>query len=197
MKLLLASQSATRRRMLEAAGVPFEAVPAALDEEIAKAGLAATGFGPCDMAEMLAELKAKDVAAPPGTLVLGADQILELEDGTILNKPGSREEALDQLRALSGRTHSLHSSAVIAERGARSWAATESVELTMRPLGDAFLEDYLDREYEAIRRSVGGYRVEGLGAQLFERIEGSHFAVLGLPLLPLLTYLRERGLLRT
>ena len=195
MKLVLASQSATRRRMLEAAGVPFETASAGLEEESAKAGLASAGFGARDMAEMLAELKAKSVAATPGTLVLGADQTLELDDGTMLSKPGSRAEARDQLHALSGRSHWLHSSAVIAEGGERVWGATESVELIARPLGEAFVEDYLDREYEAIRWSVGGYRIEGLGAQLFERIEGSHFAILGLPLLPLLAFLRERGLL--
>jgi len=195
LKLILASQSATRRRMLEAAGVPFEAVAAGLDEDVAKTGLTAAGFGPRDMAEMLAELKAKSVAAPSDALVLGADQTLELDDGTMLSKPDSREEALDQLRSLSGRSHWLHSSAVIVEDGERAWAATESVELAVRPLGEAFLQDYLDREYEAVRWNVGGYRVEGRGAQLFERIDGGHFAILGLPLLPLLAYLRERGLL--
>ena len=195
MKLVLASQSTTRRRMLEAAGVPFETASVGLEEEDAKTGLAAAGFGARDMAEMLAELKAKSVAPAADTLVLGADQTLELDDGTMLSKSGSRAEARDQLLALSGRAHWLHSSAVIAEGGERAWAATESVELIVRPLGDAFVEDYLDREYEAVRWSVGGYRIEGLGAQLFERIEGSHFAILGLPLLPLLAYLRERGLL--
>ncbi|MGQ0588197.1 MAG: Maf family protein [Sphingosinicella sp.] len=197
MKLILASQSATRRRMLEAAGVPFEAVATGLDEDQAKTGLAAAGFGPRDMAEMLAELKAKSVAAPADTLVLGADQTLELDDGTMLSKPVSREDALDQLCSLSGRSHWLHSAAAILEDGESAWAATESVELAVRPLGEAFLRDYLDREYEAVRSNVGGYRVEALGGQLFERIDGSHFAIFGLPLLPLLAYLRERGLLAT
>ena len=195
MRLLLASQSAARRRMLEAAGVPFEAVAAPLDEEAAKAGLAAAGFEPRDTAEMLAELKAKSVAADEETLVLGADQVLELADGAMLSKPGSRAEALAQLRALSGRPHRLHSSAVIAERGERCWGTTESVTLHVRPLGEAFLESYLDREYEAVAGCVGSYRVEGMGAQMFASIEGSHFAVLGLPLLPLLAFLRTRGVL--
>ncbi len=196
MRLLLASQSPTRRRMLEAAGVPFETVSAALDEEEAKAGLIAAGFEPRDLAEMLAEIKAKSVAAS-GALVIGADQTLELDDGTLLNKPGSREEALAQLRTLSGRTHYLHSAAVVVEKGARVWGETESVALDVRPLGKAFLEAYLDAEYEAVRGYVGGYRVEGRGAQLFEAIDGSHFAVLGLPLLPLLAYLRGRGALES
>lgn len=196
MRLILASQSAARRRMLEAAGVVFEAGSAPLDEEEAKAGLAAAGFGPRDTAEMLAEMKAKSVAAP-GALVIGADQILELDDGTMLNKPASREDALAQLRALSGQTHYLHSAAVVVEQGERVWGETESVAMDVRPLGEAFLQAYLDSEYEAIGHSVGSYRIEGLGAQLFEEIDGSHFAVLGLPLLPLLAYLRERGLLKS
>ena len=196
MKLLLASRSETRRRMLEAAGVPFELASAPLDEEEAKAGLEAAGFEARDMAEMLAEMKAKSVTAPDA-LVIGADQVLELDDGTMLSKPGSRDEALAQLRMLSGRTHQLHSAAVVAEEGERVWGETESVALTVRSLGVAFLGSYLDREYEKVRGSVGGYRIEGLGAQLFEHIEGSHFAVLGLPLLPLLAYLRTRGVLQS
>ena len=139
-------------------------------------------------------MKAKSVPAT-NALVIGADQTLELADGTLLNKPASRAEALNQLRTLSGCTHYLHSAAVLAERGERVWGETESVALTVRELGDAFLEAYLEAEYEAVRWNVGGYRVEGMGAQLFESIEGSHFAVLGLPLLPMLAYLRERGLM--
>jgi septum formation protein len=194
--LLLASQSETRRRMLDAAGVTFEVVPAPLDEEEAKAGLAAAGFEARDMAEMLAEMKAKSVAGG-AHLVIGADQTLELDDGTILGKPGSRDDALAQLRALSGRSHRLHSAAVIAERGERIWGETESVRLTVRPLGEDFLQAYLDRDYDAVRWNAGSYRVEGLGAQLFEEIDGSHFAVLGLPLLPLLAFLRVRGELQS
>lgn len=195
MRLLLASKSETRRRMLENVGVPFETVDAPFDEEEAKGGLLASGFEPRDLAEMLAELKAKNVAATAGDLVLGADQVLELDDGTTLSKPASREEALAHLRRLSGATHWLHSAAVIVAAGERVWGITETVTLAMRPLGDAFLERYLYAEYEAIRWSVGGYRIEGPGAQLFDAVEGSHFAVLGLPLLPLLAFLREQGLL--
>ena len=195
MRLLLASKSEARRHMLEAAGVPFEAVEAELDEAAAKGGLEAAGFDARGIAEELAQLKALSVEASDGALVLGSDQTLELDDGAMLSKPRSRDEALDQLIALSGRTHRLHSSAVIAEGGESVWWHSETVELTMRRLGPDFLEDYLDREYEHIRWSVGGYRIEGLGAQLFDRIEGSHFAILGMPLLPLLGYLRERGLL--
>jgi septum formation protein len=181
--------------MLEAAGVAFGAAESELPEAEAKAGLAAAGFEPRDLAEMLAEMKARNVAGPGDALVLGADQVLERDDGSTLSKPGSRDEALEQLRMLSGRTHFLHSAGVIIERGERVWGHTETVALRVRPLGDAFLRDYLDREYEAIRRCVGGYRIEGPGVQLFEEIEGSHFAILGLPLIPLLGFLRERGLL--
>jgi septum formation protein len=197
MRLLLASKSAARRHMLEAAGVPFEAVEAELDEAAAKGGLEAAGFDARGIAEELAQLKALSVEAPRDALVLGSDQTLELDDGAMLSKPESRAEALDQLHALSGRTHFLHSAAVVAEEGEAIWWHSETVEMTMRRLGPAFLEDYLDREYENVRWSVGGYRIEGLGAQLFERVEGSHFSILGLPLLPLLGYLRERGLLKS
>jgi len=194
-KLLLASKSEARRRMLENAGVAFETAEAELDEEEAKAGLVEAGFEPRDLAEMLAEMKARSVAAPADALVLGADQVLERDDGSMLSKPRSRAEALDQLSSLSGRSHYLHSSAVVIEAGERAWGRTESAVLSVRRLGNAFLEDYLDREYEEVRWNVGGYRVEGLGVQLFDEIHGSHFAILGLPLLSLLAFLRERGLL--
>ncbi|HEX8240579.1 MAG TPA: nucleoside triphosphate pyrophosphatase [Allosphingosinicella sp.] len=197
MRILLASKSAARRQMLEAAGVPFETVEAELDEEAAKAGLWGAGFDARGVAEELAQLKALSVSAGAEDLVLGSDQTLERDDGTLLGKPASRDEARGQLQSLRGASHQLHSAAVIARGGESVWWGSESVVLTMRPFSDAFLEDYLDREYEQIRWSVGGYRIEGPGAQLFERIEGSHFAVLGMPLLPLLGYLRERGLLKT
>ncbi|MFN3387370.1 MAG: Maf family protein [Allosphingosinicella sp.] len=195
MRLLLASKSAARRAMLEAAAVPFETVEAELDEEAAKRGLTAAGFDPRGISEELAQLKALGVKAGPGDLVLGSDQTLELDDGTMLSKPGSREEARAQLLALSGRTHFLHASAVIAEGGEAVWWHSDAVTLTMRRFSPDFLEAYLDREYERIRWSVGGYRIEGPGVQLFERIEGNHFSILGMPLLPLLGYLRERGVI--
>jgi len=197
MRLLLASKSEARRHMLQAAGVPFETVEAELDEEAAKAGLWGAGCDTRGVAEERAQPKALSVSAADGELVLGSDQTLERDDGTLLGKPASREEAWGQLQSLRGATHQLHSAAVIAQGGESVWWGCETVALTMRPFSDAFLEDYLDREYERIRWSVGGYRIEGLGAQLFERIEGSHFAILGMPLLPLLGYLRERGLLKS
>ena len=195
MRLLLASKSEARRHMLEAAGVAFETVEAELDEAAAKSGLEAAGFDARGVAEELAQLKALSADAPPGALVLGADQTLELDDGTMLSKPASRADAHAQLRLMSGRTHALHSAAVVITDGETMFWQSETAELSMRPLSDAFIEHYLDREYEAIRWSVGGYRIEGPGVQLFERIEGSHFAVLGLPLLPLLAFFRKRGLI--
>ena len=179
--------------MLEAAGVMFEAVEAPFDEEAAKRELG--GLGGFELAAALAEAKARSVAADRADLILGSDQTLEREDGTMLSKPASRDEAFEQLRTLSGRTHRLHSAAAVVEAGTTAWQATETVSLTVRPLSDDFLLHYLDQEWEAIRWSVGGYRIEGPGVQLFDRIEGSHFAILGLPLLPLLGYLRERGLM--
>jgi septum formation protein len=197
MRLLLASRSETRRRMLESAGVAFETVASEIDEAEAKAGLIAAGFEPRDIAEMLAEMKARSAAAPADALVLGSDQVLERDDGTMLSKAASRDEAVAQLRALSDRFHFLHSAAVLFERGERIWGQTETVELKMRPLSEAFIQSYLDLEYHAVRGSVGCYRIEGPGAQLFDEIWGSHFAILGLPLLPLLDALRERGLLQS
>lgn len=193
MRVLLASKSPARRAMLEAAGVAFETAEAELDEEAAKAGLIAAGFDPRGVAEELAQLKALSVEAAPEDIVIGADQTLELDNGTMLGKPADRGEAAAQLRAMSGRSHRLYSAAVAVEDGETRWWQSESVALSVRPLGDAFIEDYLDREWEHVRWSVGGYRIEGPGVQLFDRIEGSHFAILGLPLLPLLAYLRERG----
>jgi septum formation protein len=194
-KLLLASQSAARKRMLEAAGVPFEALSPNFDEDAAKAALRSSRVGAAALAEALAEGKALAVPSGPADLVLGSDQTLEMHDGEMLDKPDSREDLARQLRLLSGKTHRLHSAAAVAEGGNIVWRATESVSMTMRPLGEYFIQSYVDREYEAVRWSVGGYHVEAWGVQLFERIEGSHFAVLGLPLLPLLAYLRHRGVL--
>ncbi len=188
--LVLASTSAARQAMLDAAGVPHEAVSAGVDEEAAKAALShLDGRG---LADALAELKAIKVSSRrSGDLVLGCDQTLELEDGTLLDKPG--ENLADQLRLLSGKTHQLHSAVVAAENGQPIWRHVERAELTMRVLSDAFIADYVAHEAAAVAGCVGGYRIEGRGVQLFSRIEGSHFTILGLPLLPLIDWLRVRG----
>jgi septum formation protein len=192
--LVLASLSATRRDMLTAAGVAFEVQGAPIDEEAAKESLRAEGLGARDLADALAELKARRVSAKrPGAIVLGCDQTLELDDGTMLDKPGNR--LAEQLRTLSGRTHRLHSAVVACENGVGVWRQIETVKLVVRPLGETFIADYVAREGQSVSGCVGGYRIEGCGAQLFSRIDGSHFAILGLPLLPLLDWLRMRGLL--
>ena len=196
MTLLLASKSETRRRMLEEAGVRFELASADLDEDKAKNSLVEAGLAPVEIADRLAELKGISVAAPLDSLVLGSDQTLETADGRLLSKPRSREHAREQLMALAGRTHWLHSAAVIVTEGRRLWGASESVAMRMRPFGNGFVEHYLDREYEHVRWNVGAYRIEGMGVQLFDSIEGSHFAILGLPLLPLLAFLRAQGALQ-
>ena len=198
MTLVLASQSAGRRAMLEAAGVPHEAMAAGADEETAKESLRAGGISPRDLADALAELKALRLSQRiPGALVLGCDQVLALDDGTMLDKPVDRDAAAAQLALLSGRTHSLFSAAVIAENGRAVWRFVDRAKLTMRPLRPMFIEAYLDAEYAHAAGCVGCYRIEGRGAQLFSRIEGSQFTIIGMPLLPLLDYLRTRGIIET
>ncbi|RUN75107.1 Maf-like protein [Sphingomonas sp. TF3] len=196
MRVVLASQSASRRAMLTAAGVPFEPVSAGVDEESAKAALIADGFGARDMADALAELKAIKVSSGDGqALVLGCDSVVALEDGSMLDKPRDRTEAAEHLRRLSGKRHELVSAAVMAEGGRPVWRVVDRARMHVRPLSDAFIESYLDLEWPEISWCVGCYRIEGPGAQLFSRIEGSQFTVLGLPLLPVLDYLRVRGVM--
>ncbi len=197
MQLLLASRSATRRRMLADAGILFDLVDAVFDEEAVKADVMASGVDARTLAARLAEAKALSATAIPNALVVGADQVLETEDGAVLSKARSRNELRGQLRALAGRCHQLHSAATIAQGGVPVWSAMESVTLVMRDFSETFLESYLDRDYESVRWNVGGYAIEGTGVQLFERIEGSHFAILGLPFIPLLAFLRERSMIGT
>lgn len=198
MTLILASQSAARRAILTAAGVPHDAMPPGVDEDAAKASLRADGLDARALADALAELKAVRLSLRhPDALVLGCDQTLATGDGTLFDKPGSREEASLQLRLLRGGAHRLNSAAVICHRGAPVWRHLDVARLTMRAFSDAFLDAYLDAEWPAIAGCVGGYRLEAMGAQLFAKVEGSHFTILGLPLLPLLDYLRTRGEIAT
>jgi septum formation protein len=182
--------------MLEAAGVPHDAMAASVDEESAKLALKADGLNARSLADALAEMKAVKLSRHhPAALVLGCDQVASIEDGAMLDKPASREEARAQLLVLRGATHRLTSAAVICEGGAPVWRHIDVAKLAMRDFSDRFLESYLDAEWPAISGCVGGYRLEGPGAQLFARVDGSHFTILGLPLLPLLDYLRVREVL--
>lgn len=192
MTLILASGSAARKAMLEAAGLAFEIDKPRVDEEAAKATLRAEGLKPRDQAAALAELKALSVSNRRNGLVIGADQILAIEGGT-LDKPADRAEARAHLQRLRGRAHELITAAVVAKDGAVIWRHTETPRLRMRAFSDAFLDDYLARAGDHVLSSVGAYQLEGLGAHLFERVDGDYFSVLGLPLLPLLAFLREHG----
>lgn len=192
--IILASQSAARRAMLTAAGVAHEALPAHLDEAEVTAGLVAAGASPDQIADALAELKAVKIArSVPGVLVLGADSVVVAADGSLIDKAPNRDAAMVQLQRLSGTTHRLVSATVIARDGVALWRASDSVQLTMRRLSDAFIADYLAVEGDALLGCVGCYRIEGRGAQLFTRVEGDQFSVRGLPLLAVLDYLRVVG----
>ena len=193
--LILASESASRKAMLSAAGVKYEAHPARIDE----AGVTAEmrGRPVRDVADRLAELKALKLSQRhPGAFVLGSDSMLEVERGEWLEKPGSLEGLRVQLRALRGRSHKLISAAVIARDGRALWRHVEVATLTVRDFSEDWLEDYVAACGEQVLSSVGGYHLEGLGAQLFTRIEGDQFVVRGLPLLAVLGWLREAGELR-
>jgi septum formation protein len=190
--IVLASKSAARRAVLEGAGVPFEVAVAGVDEDAVKAAMLAEGATPHDVADALAELKAVRVSEGRADLVIGSDQTLEL-DGRLYDKAKTVEAARERLRELRGKTHRLHSAVVVARQGKPIWRELVSAGLTMRDFSDDFLEAYLAAEGEAALGSVGCYRLEGPGAQLFSKIEGDYFAILGLPLLGLLELLRKHG----
>ena len=194
--VILASKSMARRAVLEGAGVSAEIAVAGVDEDAVKASLLAEGASPRDVADALAELKAIRVSAARPGLVLGADQTLEF-DGRLYDKAATLQEARGRLQLLRGRPHKLHSAVVVARDGAPVWRELVSATLTMRDFSDAFLEEYLAAEGPEALGSVGCYRLEGPGAQLFSRIQGDYFAILGLPLLGLLEFLRQQGALPT
>src|SRR5262245_6463220 len=197
MSIVLASASKARRALLEAAGLAILTDPAAVDETAVKASLAGEGLSTPEMAEALAELKAAQVSPRhPRLIVLGADQMLDCE-GRRFDKPAGLAEARAQLRGLAGRRHRLISSVVALRDGLRLWHHTGEAWLTMRDFSDDFLGDYLAAVGPAAMDSVGAYQLEGRGAQLFSRVEGDYFTILGLPLLPLLDFLRNQGELRT
>jgi septum formation protein len=191
--LILASQSRARQALLANAGIDFEAVPADVDErEIQQtSGLSAPG----DIAALLARRKALAVSSrQPRRLVVGADQTLA-RGARLFTKPASRTQAAEQLRALAGGSHELHSAVAVARDGEILFEGISVARMTMRQLGEAEIGAYLDAAGEAVTSSVGAYQLEGLGVHLFERIEGDHFIILGLPLLPLLAFLRSERLL--
>ncbi len=195
--MIFASQSATRLALLRRAGLAVEARPARIEEAAIKASARAQGASPADVAALLAELKAARVAAQePEALVIAADQILVCGERWF-DKPDGPEAAREQLRALRGSTHRLIT-AVLCWRGdAVLWRHVSEPSLAMRAFSEDFLNDYLATEGAEVMASVGAYRLEGIGAQLFERVEGDYFAVLGLPLIPLLGFLRQYGVLVT
>jgi septum formation protein len=193
MTVILASQSASRRAMLDAAGVSYAAMPAHVDESAVKDSLLAEGHGPRQIADALAELKAVKISlAQPVPLVIGSDSVVAI-DGRLFEKPTDRAEAARHLALFSGRTMSLVSAVVVAEGGRPVWRHVEEARLIVRPLSAQFIDAYLDQEWPAIAGCVGCFRMEGPGVQLFDRVRGDHFSILGMPLLPLLGYLRERG----
>ncbi len=192
-RIILASSSAIRRQLLANAGMQIETLPARIDENAIRVGLAAEQATPRDVADTLAEMKARKVAERnPDALVIGCDQVLEFQQ-TVWGKPDTADAALAQLRALRGQTHRLLSAVVLYDRREPVWRHVAEVRLTMRPFSDAFLDGYITRNWPSVQESVGAYKLEEEGIRLFSAIEGDYFTVLGLPLLPLLNYLGQRG----
>ena len=192
--LILASQSRARQTLLANAGIDFEAIPAHIDERAVQQGSGLSAPG--DIAALLAREKALAVSVRlPGRFVVGADQTLALGE-QLFSKPAGRAQAAKQLRALAGRRHDLHSAVAVARNGKILFSDVSAAQMTMRQLTGADIRAYLDHAGEAVTSSVGAYQLEGLGVHLFERIEGDHFTILGLPLLPLLAFLRSERLLR-
>lgn len=190
---ILASTSPTRMQILENAGINFEVMAPMVDEESLKDAFIAEKMTPRDMADALAEAKAVKISAKnPTALVIGADQILAIDDGALLDKAETPEQASEQLHQLSGKGHRLFSAIVVAAAGVPVWRHVGMVRLMVRPLSGAFIDDYVGRNWDSIRHCVGCYQIEREGAQLFTRIEGDHFDIMGLPLLPLLAFLRDR-----
>lgn len=191
--IILASGSAIRTQMLNQAAVEHVVQIARVDEEMIKASLVAEGAPPRDIADALAEMKAAKISEKnPGALVIGCDQVLE-HAGTLLSKPKSADDALLQLQKMRGDRHTLLSAAVIYENGKPVWRHVGVVRLRMRGASDAYLQDYVGRNWDSIQHAVGAYKLEEEGVRLFSRIEGDYFNVLGMPLLEILNYLTLRG----
>lgn len=194
-RLILASKSKARAAVLKAAGLEFVQVGSGVDEDALKDGLRAEGATVAKQADLLAETKALKVSISHQGIVLGCDQMLDL-DGVGLDKVSTRAEAAKTLRRLRGKTHILQGAIVACIEGAPVWRHLAQPRLRMRNFSDAFLERYLDEIGDAAFESVGCYQLEGLGSQLFDRIDGDYFSILGMPLLPLMGWLRDRGALQ-
>ena len=193
-EIILASGSKIRATILQNAGVKFRVQTSRVDEDAFKDSMRAEGLSPMDQADYLAQVKSEKVSSQTSGLVLGADQMLSLE-GRGFDKPKSREEAFERLKEFSGKTHHLECAAVISENGEAVWRYIARPKLTMRRLSDEFINSYLDQIGDAAFESMGAYQLEGLGVQLFSSIEGDYFSILGLPLLQILDYLRERSVI--
>ena len=193
--VILASGSSIRAQLLRQANVPFEIQVPKVDEESVKRALLAENAPPRDIADALAELKARKISSKfPGSMVLGCDQVLDFQ-GRLLSKPNSPEQAFEQLREMRGQRHMLLSAAVIYRDGQPIWRHVGQVRLRMREASDTYLSDYVTRNWESIRHAVGGYKLEEEGVRLFTTIDGDYFNVLGMPLLELLNYLATQGVI--
>jgi len=193
--LILASGSETRQALLRQAGIAHEAIAARVDEDAVKQSLLADGASPRDVADALAELKARKISDKhSGAMVIGCDQVLNF-DGRILSKPTSKKDAIDQLTAMQGKSHELLSAVVVCEGSRPVWREVAKVTMVMRPLSGDYIQAYVDRNWDSIQHSVGGYKLEEEGVRLFTHIKGDYFTVLGLPMLSLISYLTTRGIL--
>ncbi|KAJ57246.1 septum formation protein Maf [Actibacterium mucosum KCTC 23349] len=194
--VILASASEIRAQLLRNAGVDFDVIPARVDEDAIKAALDAEGARPRDVADTLAEFKARKLSEKnPGAIVMGCDQVLKLK-GAVLSKAENPDQAREQLRALRGERHSLLSAVVSYRDGEPLWRFVGEARLTMHDFSDAFLENYLSRNWDSVRYSVGCYKLEEEGVRLFQRVEGDYFTILGLPLLEVLAHLSAQGVLQ-
>ncbi|WP_208347148.1 Maf family protein [Pseudaestuariivita rosea] len=196
-KIILASKSSVRQKLLKDCGIPFKTVSVSVDEETIKASLLAEKATSRDIADTLAEMKAmRGCEKYPDDFVIGCDQVLDFQ-GTIFSKASDKSELVEQMTQLQGQSHKLISAAVIYHENQPIWRQANTTTLFMRPLSHQFVSDYVDRNWPGVGESVGGYKIEEEGPRLFSRIQGDHFTILGLPLLELISFLDARGIIRS